>query len=383
VVESSVIYDPRWMRVYDSRWMRAAWQPTGRREFLTRCLAAVVAPAGALADGRLIAVRPLLGTREPPPFNRLLGRGLDARQFFDLSTLAPDKLIVPASEFYVRTAAPSAVSTPRWLETLRRREGDQGEVLLECAGNSDPSSFGLISAARWSGIPIEAALDMAGPPRKASLVLIGGADEHPPSQSSRPGASWIFSIDQLVAARAFVATTMNGAVLTAVHGAPTRLVVPGWYGCAAIKWVNAIEFVGDDEPPTSQMREFAVRTFQNGQPALARDYRPVVIEHAATPVRVEQWMTGGQVVYRVVGILWGGSRPTNRLAIRFGSREPWVAVESCPLPATTRTWALWSHTWRPAARGRYRIALRVDDRELRTDRLDMFFYVRDVEIEQV
>jgi DMSO/TMAO reductase YedYZ molybdopterin-dependent catalytic subunit len=357
--------------------------PYPRREFLARCVAAFIAPIGALAEGRLVAVRPLLGSREPPPFNRLLGRGLDARQFFDLSTLSPDKLIVPASEFYVRTAPPSALPAPGWLEGLRARDVDQGEVLLECAGNSDPSNFGLLSAARWSGIPIEAALDAVRPPRKANLVAIGGADEHPPSRTSIPGASWIFSIDQLVSARAFLATTMNGAPLTPVHGSPTRLVVPGWYGCAAIKWVNTIDFVDDTAPPTSQMHEFAVRTFQDGRPALARDYRPVVIDHAATPVRVEQWMTGGSVLYRIVGILWGGSRPTNRLSIRFGSREAWVPVESCPLPETTRTWTLWSHTWKPPARGRYRIALRVDDREVRTDRLDMFFYVRDVEIDAI
>jgi DMSO/TMAO reductase YedYZ molybdopterin-dependent catalytic subunit len=363
--------------------MRGARRLTSRRDFLNQCLAAVAAPSAALADGRLVAVRPLLGSREPPPFNRLLGRGLDARQFFDLSTLDPGKLVVPTPEFYVRTAAPAALQAPAWLEGLRSREADMGEVLLECAGNADPSNFGLIGAARWSGIPIDSALGAAGQQPRTRYVLIAGADEHPPSRTSSPGASWIFSVDDLVAASAFLATAMNGAPLTPVHGAPARLVVPGWYGCAAIKWVNAISFVGGEEPPTPQMREFAVRTFQQGQPALAREYRPVVIEHAATPVRVEQWVTAGRVVYRVIGILWGGARPTNRLSIRFSSREPWVPVESCPLPKSTRTWTLWSHTWRPAAAGRYRIALRVDDRELRTDRLDMFFYVRDVEIQVV
>jgi DMSO/TMAO reductase YedYZ molybdopterin-dependent catalytic subunit len=367
----------------------------GRREFLVRCLAALVAPTRALADGRFVAVRPLLGSREPPPFNRLLGRGLDARQFFDLSTLTPEKLVVPASEFYVRTATPAAFPREPWslavdgtrrrvdLEKLRPRETDFGEVLLECAGNTDPSNFGLISTARWRGVPIDVVLDAAGPPPRARRVVIGGVDDHPPSRSSSPGASWNFAIDDLTAAGAFLATRMNDAPLAPIHGAPARLVVPRWYGCAAIKWVNAIQFAHDDEPPTAQMREFAVRTFQHGPPALAREYRPVVIQHAAAPTRVEQWLIGDQVVYRVIGILWGGARPTNRLSIRFGSREPWVPVESCPMPPTTRTWALWSHTWRPSAPGRYRIALRIDDRELPSDRLDMFFYVRDVEIDIV
>jgi len=51
-----------------------------------------------------------------------------------------------------------------------------------------------------------------------------------------------------------------GAGLTAHHGAPLRLVVPSFYGCASIKWVNRITVVdGGAMPPTSQMREFRGR----------------------------------------------------------------------------------------------------------------------------
>jgi DMSO/TMAO reductase YedYZ molybdopterin-dependent catalytic subunit len=367
---------------------------TSRREFLTRCLAAAVAPV-ALTQGRLAGTRPLLGTNPPPPFNRLLGRGLDARQFFDLSTLTPRTRVVPTEEFYVRTETPLSLPRPPWviaisrgrtsrldLAALREREVDMGEVLVECAGNNDPSNFGLIGAATWTGVPIETLLEAAAPAGARRLV-ISGLDAHPPSRTSVPGASWNCAADDLRQSGAFLATAMNGEPLTAVHGAPVRLVVPGWYGCAAIKWVSAIDFVGDDEPPTSQMREFALRTFQDGVPPLARDYRPPAIEHSATPIRVEQWVGAAGVSYRVIGILWGGARPTNRLSIRFHRDDAWVPVESCPLPTTTRSWTLWSHTWRPAAPGRYRIALRVDEPAATTARLDMFFYLREVEIEEV
>ena len=64
--------------------------------------------------------------------------------------------------------------------------------------------------------------------------------------------------------------------LTPDHGAPVRLVVPNWYGCACIKWVTHVEMVPDDEPATTQMREFAARTHQNGVPARARDYQPPI-----------------------------------------------------------------------------------------------------------
>ena len=70
--------------------------------------------------------------------------------------------------------------------------------------------------------------------------------------------------------------------------------------------ITASVFVNDDEPATSQMSEFAARTMQNGNPPLARDFIPAFIDQAAMPVRVEKWSLGGQVVYRVVGLIWGG-----------------------------------------------------------------------------
>ena len=89
------------------------------------------------------------------------------------------------------------------------------------------------------------------------------------------------------------------------------------------------------------------------------------------------------LAYRIIGIIWGGSKPTNALSIRFRSGQPWTPVDDCPLPASTLTWSLWSHTWRPEAPGRYQIVLRVDDPAIRTRRLDIFFYVREVDIDEV
>jgi hypothetical protein len=101
------------------------------------------------------------------------------------------------------------------------------------------------------------------------------------------------------------------------------------------------------------------------------------------PIRVEKWIVGGRVEYRISGIIWGGATPTNALQIRFKASEPWVKVDDCPLPESTLTWSLWSHTWRPTAPGRYQIVLRVNDSSIRTRRLGLFFYVREIQIDDV
>ena len=177
---------------------------------------------------------------------------------------------------------------------------------------------------------------------------------------------------------------MNGAPLVPDHGDPIRLVVPGWYGCTAIKWVDEIAFVDDAAPPTDQMREYAGRTHQD--PAdlrLAREFQPATIDPAAAAVRVEMFgAAGGTISYRIVGLAWGGGTPPRALVIRFRPDAPFVPVEQIG-SGDKSPWTFWSHTFRPPAPGRYRIELAVRDPGVRTRRLDMGYYTREVEIAKI
>jgi hypothetical protein len=176
-------------------------------------------------------------------------------------------------------------------------------------------------------------------------------------------------------------------------------VVPGWYGCTAIKWVNEIVLVDDEAPATDQMREYAGRTHQDpvgprdrslmetGRrpegPRLARDFQPATIDPAAVPVRVEKLGAGGgAIVYRIVGVLWGGRATARALRIRLNPDLSFMPVDEVGV-GDGRTWALWSHTFRPPRPGRYRIELAIADPGIRTRRLDVGFYAREIEITSV
>jgi hypothetical protein len=161
-----------------------------------------------------------------------------------------------------------------------------------------------------------------------------------------------------------------------------RLVVPGWYGCTCIKWVDEITFVGDDAEATSQMREYAARTMQKGVPELAKDFQPAVIEQAAMPVRIEKWSVAGKIQYRVVGIAWGGAQPVKVLQIRFNPEEDYVPVDNFH-QVKNDPWTLWTHNWSPKAPGTYAIRLSVKEQAVQARRLDSGYYVRSVEITEV
>jgi len=335
----------------------------------------------------------------PIPLDTAMGAGLDGRLYTELSQIDPRNPTISNDKFYVRTRASEflkdgepgrmevtgLVKQPTKISVaeVKKMSRPAGLHLLECSGNVRDAHFGMLSVADWSGAPLSDILDFLHVQRVASHILISGFDRYPDiSSTSEPGASWIFPIDELKSSKAFFATTMNGSPLPKDHGAPVRLIVPSWYGCTCIKWVDQIQLLGDDAHTTSQMCEFAGRTMQQGVPERVRDYRSPLIEQAAMPVRVEKWLVDGKVKYRVHGIAWGGDRPANGLEIRFASDEDYVPVDDFRQTAND-PWSFWTHAWMPAKPGTYFIRLRLKDRGIRARRLDAGYYTRSVEIAEI
>src|SRR2546423_7425848 len=223
----------------------------------------------------------------PAPLEVPLGAELDGRLFTDLSKLSQESLVTPTEKFYVRTRASQLLpDTADWrvrveglvassaaltLQDLQKAARPMGAHLMECAGNKEFASFGMLSVAEWMGVPVSAILTTRKVKPGATRVLVDGFDRYATiSASSTPGASWVFALEDLKSAQAFLATQMNGQPLTRDHGAPVRLVVPGWYGCTCIKWVTSITLLDENVEATSQMQEYASRTGQKGTPRLAR-----------------------------------------------------------------------------------------------------------------
>lgn len=353
--------------------------------------------------GELLGTLPLFRNRVLPPHFGVKydGVGLDTRLDTDLSLLEPNKLITPNDLAYIRTEIPAAAANHKgpWtietsgllatpavlhLDDFTALSKKMGPHLFECSGNGSNRDFGLMSVAEWEGIPLTEIVARLKPSTDATAVLVSGYDHiGQNSQRSIVGASWVFPLADLDSLGAFLAITMNGEPVPADHGKPVRLAVPGWYGCSWIKWVNEIRLVGHDEPATSQMVEFANRTYQTAPHKYARDYAPIEIQTAATPVRVEKRKAPTGLEYRIVGIVWGGKKVVNRLAISFGNDQPYTPFEICPAPKTHTMWQLWEYRWTPAAPGTYTINMKVPDASVPQRRLDSGYYMRQVKIEEI
>jgi DMSO/TMAO reductase YedYZ molybdopterin-dependent catalytic subunit len=349
----------------------------------------------ALRGGTKVGVLPFADEGKVP-MGQPIGTELDGRLFTNLSLLTSENPVTPTNDFYIRTRASELLdSTKPWFIQLRgliekpitlhavdleKMARPMGLHLMECAGNSRSAHFGMLSVADWHGVPVQEILQDARPTSPTGRVLISGFDQYSTeSRSSIPGASWIFTSEQLNASGAFLATKMNGQPLAPDHGAPVRLLAPGWYGCACIKWINEISFVPDDSPATSQMLEYASRTMQTGVPVLSKDYRSALIDLAAMPIRIEKWFVRGKIKFRVTGIQWGGSSPIEGLEIRFNPEGNFVPVEDFQATAND-LWRFWSHVWSPTASGKYSIRLRPKGLNVISQRLNSGYYERVIEI---
>src|SRR5205807_9934825 len=99
----------------------------------------------------------------------------------------------------------------------------------------------------WTGVPLAAVLDRAELKSDAVEVMFEGADSGELSgnleEPKSPGKIHFARSLSLEVARnpeVLLAYKMNGADLPAAHGFPVRLLVPGWYGMASVKWLNRI-----------------------------------------------------------------------------------------------------------------------------------------------
>ncbi len=140
------------------------------------------------------------------------------------------------------------------LEELAAMPQHEVLVTLECAGNwrlgmdpvptGEPWEYGALSTTRWSGVRLGALLERAGVDASALEVLATGADSGP--REDEAGIVQFQRALPIAAAMApdtIVATHMDGAPLTMDHGAPMRLIVPGWYGMASVKWLTTLELI--------------------------------------------------------------------------------------------------------------------------------------------
>ena len=251
--------------------------------------------------------------------------------------------ITPAGSHYVRNHFPiptgprsividGARSTPASIsfDEIRALPARSMVVTLECAGNGrrflEPKvpgeqwGLGAVGTATWTGASLRDVLRAIAIPSGTMELLFRGADEGVPKDLGRRiRYERSLPIDVALGDDILVAYLMEREPIPPEHGGPLRLIVPGWYGMASVKWLERITLLDTPFAGFFQKDRYVI----DGKP----------LRHIA-PRAVLVSPQDGAVVERglwEVGYAWSGAAPVARVEVSSDGGREWDALPSAAL----------------------------------------------------
>jgi DMSO/TMAO reductase YedYZ molybdopterin-dependent catalytic subunit len=244
-------------------------------------------------------------------------------------------------------------------------------VTMECAGNgrarmpnrplSQPWFEDGVSTARWLGASLRPLLEEAEIRSDAVEIVFAGPDrgieaggEHAYERS--------LTVAEALEADAILAYEMNGQPLLPQHGAPVRLLVPGWYGMASVKWLVSIEAVAEPFRGHHQAVAYVLRDHPDdeGEPVRRIQPRALIIPPGIPgfPVRTRM-LDRGPVVLE--GRAWSGEAPVASVEVSTDGGSTWEEAELVRDVDSPWAWCAWRFAWTPAGAGEVELCCRARD----------------------
>ncbi|TQF66107.1 sulfite oxidase [Rhodococcus spelaei] len=228
---------------------------------------------------------------------------------------------------------------------------------LQCAGNrraglmevrdipgEAPWGSGAISTAEWTGVRLADVLAAAGLGAAAEHVAFAAPDISTLAEPSQPyGAS--IPVTKALAGEVLLAWGMNGEPLPAAHGAPVRVVVPGYIGARSVKWVQRVS--AQRHPSNNYFQATAYRLHAaDSDPATAGPYDGLslgVVAVNADILRPVEGQTLPVGATEVTGYAFAGDRGVARVDVSLDSGRSWVQAD-LDEPSGPWAWRLWRTT---------------------------------------
>ena len=250
------------------------------------------------------------------------------------------------------------------LEQIRARKKQDITFTLECSGNHGfPFFTGGIGNAQWGGTSLADLLKEAGIQEKALEVVFYGTDEGEETVREialKQNFARSLSIQDAMNPNNLLCYEMNGAVLPHPNGFPLRLIAPGWYGIANVKWLKRIE-VRD----TLLMNRFMARDYVtirkeegNGETVSTETSVGRALLKSA-PVRVVR--KDGKIT--IQGAAWGA--PIKQVEVQIDNGN-WQLAKLDPSKASASqksdfAWRFWTLDWPNPKAGEHAITARATD----------------------
>ena len=251
------------------------------------------------------------------------------------------------------------------LRELQALPGHEAPHVLECAGNGrglfplastsgTQWEYGAVGNAPWGGTRLSTVLRAAGVRAEGKHVWLEAADAAPTPETPR----FLRSIPLAKAMDdTLLAWSMNGAPLPAVHGAPLRASVPGWYGMASTKWLTRIRV--EEKPSDNHFMAKGYRYLYPGQ--ASADVPPVEeiqVKSLITRPLANASVAPGKV--RIEGLAWAGPAGVRQVEVSIDEGRTWrpggFTGEQAPM-----AWRTWTAEIDAPRAGRVTVMARATD----------------------
>jgi DMSO/TMAO reductase YedYZ molybdopterin-dependent catalytic subunit len=327
-------------------------------------------PGFFAADEDIVPFTDIPATFNPTPSatNRFLDiRKIDGPftprdQFFTTQHYGhPD---VDPAAFHLKVSG--LVERPRSLslDDIRRMRAAELVAGFECSGNSARPLQGLASNGRWTGVPLKAVLDQAGVKPEAREFVFFGADHGEEEVEFRAQK---FKVDQqfgrslprdhAMSAEPFLAYALNGEPLTKHQGFPLRLIVPGWYGVANVKWLSHIHVQEEQYLGKFQARWY--RTLRGETIDGETQWKEAAITRMRLKSVIARVSRDGDR-HKVLGFVLNDGTPIKSVEVKVDD-GPWQPAAMDPATRGKYSWKLFTYAWTGATPGEHTLVSRATD----------------------
>jgi DMSO/TMAO reductase YedYZ molybdopterin-dependent catalytic subunit len=269
----------------------------------------------------------------------------------------PTPALTPVGDFYQvsKNLTPTTVDGASWkltvdglvdrpyaltLDELMAIPSVSGHRTMECISTNIVRGDHLIGNQEWRGVPISTLLDRAGVQASAGWILWEADDgftESAPLEVAREADSWIVY-------------EMGGALLTAEHGFPARVLIAGRFGMKQPKWLRRMQVADHDEDGFWVVRGWDKEAIV--KPMSRIDYPKPLAE---LPVGEPFWVTG---------IANAGDRGIMRVELSLDDGTTWADAElddAATAPLGPLTWVRWRTQATLDRAGQHRLRVRATD----------------------
>ena len=249
------------------------------------------------------------------------------------------------------------------LDDLRKMPSTELVLGFECSGNRRPLQ-GLASNGRWTGVPLRAVLAQVGVEPQALEFVFFGADHGEEEVDFRGQISKVdqqfgrsLPREKALSNDPFLAYALNGEPLTRHQGFPLRLLVPGWYGVANVKWLSNIHAQEDPYLGKYQVRWY--RTLRGELIDGEMKWKETAITHMQLKSFIVR-VTRDGARYKVLGVVLNDGTSLKSVEVRVDD-GPWQPASLDPATRSKYSWKLFTYMWHGAMAGEHTLVSRVID----------------------